>query len=89
MNKQQSASPVRLTTNPHLVNAVLFIFQDTALNTLILGTMERREFERKKSKTTTVKKRMTKITQFPELEVSVTHRVYKDLSTMPSVLKIS
>lgn len=39
MNKQQSASPVRMNINPHFFNAVFFIFQDTALNTLILGTM--------------------------------------------------
>lgn len=50
MNKQQSASPIRMTTNPHLVNAVFFIFQDTALNTLILGTMREENLKRKNPK---------------------------------------
>lgn len=52
MNKQQSClfSPVRMNINPHFFNAVFFIFQDTALNTLILGTMREENLKRKNPK---------------------------------------
>lgn len=63
MNKQYSASPVRLNVNSHFLYAVLFIFQDTALSILILATMteESLKGKKKKNQNTTNKKSMTKI----------------------------
>lgn len=47
MNKQQSASPVRININSHIFNAVFFIFQDIALSILILGTMTEKNLKGK------------------------------------------
>lgn len=69
MNKQQSAFPVRMNINPHIFNAVFFIFQDMALNTLILSTLRGKNLKEKNQNNS--EKMHEKIIQLPEPEVSV------------------